>query len=85
MAGEDFVHVKLSAAGKKMAGEAGVLRLVVGRGHFLFKGDEVLRVTRAYEWEVLLKDETFQGEPMFELAEQPAADHPVMESLKEKV
>jgi len=80
MAGEDFVHVKLSAAGKKMAGEAGALRLVVGRGHFFFQGDEVLRVTRAYEWEVLLKNETFQGEPMFELAEQS-----VTEPLKEKV
>lgn len=69
MAGEDFVHVRLSADGERMAGAGKQVRIVRGRGHFLFKVGEAQRVTRAYEWNVLLRHDRFEGRPVFELAD----------------
>lgn len=74
MAGEDFVHVKLSAAGEKLAGEGKQVRLLHGRAHFLFTVGQSQRVTRAYEWNVLLRNEVFEGEPIFEIAVEEAVN-----------
>jgi hypothetical protein len=69
VAGEDFVHVQLSAAGVKRAGPGGQLRITAGRNSsFVFQVGQSLRVTRAYEWNVLLKQEQFEGQPIVELA-----------------
>jgi hypothetical protein len=68
MAGEDFVHVELTAAGAKMAGAGKQLRVTVGRSSFLFKVGESQRVTRAYEWTALLKQKHYQGQPVFQIS-----------------
>jgi hypothetical protein len=70
MAGEDYVHVKLSAAGERLAGEGGTIQLATGRSYFKFKVGEPQRVTRAYEWEVVLRNERYEGEPIFIVAEE---------------
>jgi hypothetical protein len=67
VAGEDFVHIQLSAAGVKMAGTGGQVRITAGRGSFVFVVGQSQRVTKAYEWNVLLKNERFQGQPILEL------------------
>jgi hypothetical protein len=76
MAGEDFVHVRLSPAGEKMAGKGGVVRITKGRCSFEFKVGVSQRVTSAYEWNTLLKSVRFQGEPVFEETTAPTSDEP---------
>ena len=80
MAGEDFVHVQLSAAGVKMAGAGGCVRITAGRSSsFLFVVGQSQRVTKAYEWNALLQNERFQGQPIFELVNPaPVAAKPVV-------
>jgi hypothetical protein len=69
--GEDFVHVKLSAAGEKLAG-SNPLRVVTGTKDFTFKAGEAQRVTRAFEWERVLSQQYRDGECLFELADASA-------------
>ena len=83
MAGEDFVHVKLSAAGEKLAGEGGTVQIANGRSHFTFKSGEAQRIARAYDWNHFLQHERVGGEPLFEIApplqqpkEEPHAPEP---------
>jgi hypothetical protein len=71
MRGEDFVHVRLSAAGEKLADGAPV-HIGGGNYHFTFHPGESQRVTRAFDWVRVLSNEQIDGEPMFELAEPPA-------------
>lgn len=71
MAGEDFVHIKLSAAGERLAGEGKRVQLAHGRRHFDFTVGEPQRIDRSYEWGVLLRNEKHEGEAIFEIA--PAA------------
>lgn len=67
MAGEDFVHVRLTKAGETFSG--GCLHIGGGNYHYDFKPGETKRVTRAFDWERVLKNETTpDGEPLFELA-----------------
>jgi hypothetical protein len=73
MAGEDFVQVKLSAAGEEMAGSGGTLSISKGRRSFTFKAGVVQRIERSWEWNMVLSGETFQGSPIFEIAGAPAA------------
>lgn len=66
----DFVEVKLSAAGERAAG--GKITLVGPRYHFTFEPGVAQRVSKAYDWEVVLRNELVDGEPMFELVVSPA-------------
>ncbi len=68
---KDFVKVRLSAAGEKLA-DGGPLTIANARSHFTFKAGEVQEVTRAYEWRAFLSQETFNGEPIFELVDDSA-------------
>lgn len=73
MAGEDFVQVKLSAAGEKAAGPGGALRIANGRRAFAFEAGKVLRIERSYEWSAMLARETCEGAPMFEIVQSAPA------------
>jgi hypothetical protein len=67
MAREDFVNVKLTKFGKQAAGGAPI-QVHAGNHSFYFEPDEVKMVTRAFEWERVLKNEHFNGHPLFEIA-----------------
>lgn len=67
MPGEDFVHVKMSAAGEKLA-HNGPLRVAGSRYDFTFKAGESQRVTRNFDWDRVLKHHVVDGEALFELA-----------------
>lgn len=70
---KDFVKIRLSAAGAKLAG-AGVLRVHNAHGNHAFKAGQVVEVTRAYEWNKLLSQEKIGSDPIFEIVEdKPAA------------
>ena len=69
----DFATIRLSDAGKRMAGEHGVIRWANGRRHFAFTAGEPQEVERSYEWNHLLRHELYQGEPIFEEVEVEAA------------
>jgi hypothetical protein len=62
----DFATIRLTDAGKKMAGEHGVIRWANGRRHFAFKAGEEQEVERSYEWNHLLRHEVFEGQPILE-------------------
>lgn len=73
----DFATIQLSAAGVKMAGgEAGVVRWGNSRRHFVFTASESQEVERSYEWNHLLRNELYMGEPIFE--EVPEEDTPAL-------
>jgi len=65
--GEDFVEVKLTPHGEALAA-GGPLAIAGGRYSFAFRAGETQRVTRAYDWEVVLKNIARDGEPLFQLA-----------------
>ena len=83
MAGEDFINVKLSAAGVKYAGRGGQVAVHNSRREFTFKAGEAQRVLLAYEWSAVLGPmRTPAGEPMFEIvpeAATPASATPAKE------
>lgn len=81
MAGEDFVHIRLSPAGEKMAGKGGQIQIVAGRGSFIFKIGVSQRVTSGYEWNKLLKNRSYQGQPIFEVTAAPTANEPAAPTL----
>lgn len=80
----DFVNIRLSAAGLRMAGTPGTVGWANGRRHFHFKAGEVQEIERAFEWIYLLANERFEGEPILEevFDEDPAA---LPEPLRTKV
>lgn len=70
MAGEDFVKVKLSAAGVKFA-NGGPVRIVDGQHTFEFEAGQVREdITRAFDWPKVLKNASVDGEPLFELVDE---------------
>ena len=70
----DFVQIRLSEHGRRMAGEHGVVRWANSRRHFEFQAGIPLEVERSFEWNHLLKHELFHGEPILEevLEDEPA-------------
>jgi hypothetical protein len=66
MAGKDFVNVRLTELGRQQAG-SGRLQVHAGNHSFYFTPDEVKMVTRAFEWERVLKTEHVNGHPLFEI------------------
>ena len=75
----DFAMVRLSEAGRRLAGEHGVLRWANSRRHFSFEAGIAVEVERSFEWNALLRNERFEGEPMFE----EALEEVIEESVKE--
>lgn len=71
MAGEDFVHVKLSKKGEEMAG--GGELVVCNHLTWRFRAGQAQRVPRAFDWNQVLSKEMIGGEPLFEISEKPAA------------
>lgn len=65
---KDFVKVKLSAAGERLA-DGAPLSIANARWHFTFTPGESVEVTRVLEWESFLALEALNGEPLFELAQ----------------
>ena len=72
---DDYVDVKLTKRGEELAGEH-ELHVASGSYEYTFRAGQAQRVTRFYDWNVVLKKEKFEGEHLFELAETPAADKP---------
>jgi hypothetical protein len=66
MAGKDFVNVRLTEFGRQQAG-SGRLQVHAGNHSFFFAPDEVKMVTRAFEWERVLRNEHVNGHPLFEI------------------
>jgi hypothetical protein len=62
----DFATIQLSEAGRRMAGDHGVIRWANSRRHFEFKAGEPQEVERSFEWNALLRNEQFEGESIFE-------------------
>jgi len=62
----DFANIRLSEAGLRMAGAAGVVGWANGRRHFEFKAGEVQEVERSFEWNHILRHECFEGNPILE-------------------
>jgi hypothetical protein len=66
MAGKDFVNVKLTEFGAQQAG-GGRVQVHAGNHSFYFEPGEVKMVTRAFEWERVLKTEHVSGHALFEI------------------
>jgi hypothetical protein len=76
----DFATIQLSDAGKRMAGEHGVIHWANGRRHFTFVAGEKQEVERSYEWNHLLRHEVFEGQPILEKV--PEEDGELPQALK---
>jgi hypothetical protein len=78
MAKDDFVNVRLTEFGKERAAGARI-QVHAGNHSFYFEPDEVQLVTRAFDWNRVLKNEHFNGHPLFEIVPeetQPGAVTP---------
>jgi hypothetical protein len=73
MAKDDFVNVQLTEFGKERAAGA-VVQVHEGNHSFYFKPGEVQRVTRAFDWNRVLKTQHFNGHPLFEVVPEPLFD-----------
>ncbi len=70
MSGEDFVDVQLSEFGAKWSGGT-MVRVHEGRHEFAFSPGQSQRVTRAFDWLVVLSRQKIDGHPLFEIAPKP--------------
>src|SRR5579864_1344416 len=77
MPGKDFVNVRLTEFGAKQTGD-GTLQVHAGNHSFYFKPGEVKMVTRAFEWERVLKNEHFNGHALFEIAPEAVVPEEVV-------
>lgn len=68
----DWVKVQLSKKGLEIAG-GGVLRVVTGHFEFELEPGQTLEVTKA-EWNVALKHQVRDGEPLAEIVIDPRVD-----------
>jgi hypothetical protein len=66
MPGKDFVNVRLTEFGRQQAG-SGRVQVHAGNHSFDFAPDDVKMVTRAFEWERVLKTEHVNGHALFEI------------------
>lgn len=71
--GEDWVNIKLTKFGEQFAA-GGPVRVHEGNGpEFAVKAGETLRVTRAFDWERVLKQQHVNGLALFEIAPEEDA------------
>jgi hypothetical protein len=75
MAREDFVNVRLTELGKERAAGARI-QVHAGNHSFVFEPGEVKMVTRAFEWERVLKNEHFNGHALFEIVPDASEETP---------
>jgi hypothetical protein len=71
MSKDDFVNVRLTKLGEELS--KGQMQIHEGNRSFYFKPGEAQRVTRAFDWERVLKTQHHNGHPLFEIADAPAA------------
>ena len=69
----DFVNVRLTAAGRKFAGEQGQVHVANAHMAYDFVGEGTQRVVR-YQWTQTLSRELADGAPMFEIVDEMPAD-----------
>jgi hypothetical protein len=70
---DDFVNVRLTDFGKECAKGAPV-QVHVGNHSFVFQPGEVKMVTRAFDWNRVLKNEHSNGHPLFEIVPETATE-----------
>ena len=70
----DFVNVRLTALGVEAAA-GGTVKVHEGDHSFYFTPGEEKRVTRAFDWERVLRNQHLNGNPLFEIvpADETAA------------
>jgi hypothetical protein len=78
MGGNDWVEVRLSEFGREYAGD-GPVRVHEGPHEFVFKPGETQRVTRAFDWERILKPLAIGGRALFEIVPDQHAEDLVQE------
>jgi|GEM_PF-2496388 hypothetical protein len=76
----DFVNVQLSKFGADRAAGS-VLQVHEGQHSFYFKAGEIQRVTRAFDWNRVLKHQHVNGHSLFELV--PDAEAQGVEELQD--
>jgi hypothetical protein len=79
MAKEDFVNVRITKFGERFIEQCGGGPLRVHEGgrvgsEFTFTPGETQRVTRAVDWDKVLKNQHVNGQSLFEIVEEDAAD-----------
>lgn len=80
--GDDFVNVQLSKWGEEVAA-GGVVRVHEGnRPEFVFKSGDVQYVTRAHDWERVLKLQVVGGRALFEIVPAESREKPVNKTQK---
>ena len=84
MSGEDFVNVRLTEFGASLkqvvvheGGTPDPASPAINHREFVFRPGDVQRVTRAFEWERVLKPQQQDGKPLFEIV-------PSGEAMKEQ-
>lgn len=63
---ENWVKVRLTAFGEQLAG-GGPLLIADGAHNFEFRAGEEQEVTLAFDWNVVLRTRTIDGQNLFEL------------------
>jgi hypothetical protein len=63
---KDFVNVQLSPFGVERAAGT-TMQVHEGQHSFFFKAGEIQRVTRAFDWNRVLKHQHFNGHALFEI------------------
>jgi len=87
--GGDFVNVKLTAFGESLkqviVHDGGTPDPAARSRHseFIFRPGDVKRVTRAFEWEKVLRPQEQDGKPLFEITEEIAPLQPIFETTEE--
>ena len=81
MTGTDWVEVRLTNFGEEHAA-GGDLRVQEGSG-FVFRVDQTVRVTRAFDWERVLKPWCINGHALFEMVDAPGMSAGVEVDLPE--
>ncbi len=69
----DFVNVQLSEFGVKFA-DGSTLQVHEGQHSFYFKAGEIQRVTRAFDWGRVLKNQHINGHALFEVVPDDEAE-----------
>lgn len=67
--GSDFVQVQLTRFGVQHA-RGGAVRVIEGHLHEVFEPGKPRRVSRRYDWEMVLRNWRIGGQPLFELVGQ---------------
>jgi hypothetical protein len=71
---KDFVNVQLTEFGVKFA-EGSTLQVHEGQHSFYFKAGEIKLVTRAFDWNRVLKNQHINGHALFEIVPDQEAEN----------